>query len=134
MRQTLPHRRPNLTRSTEWNGHSFIVTIGLDPATGAPMEVFADTTKGGDMQAALADGCVVISLALQHGIAPADLAKSLGRVPVLWGEEGRDAPASPLGAIVEAILAERGDPDADAPSQPRPTAPVLPAAMAEAKP
>lgn len=105
-RAKLPHRRPNVTRAAEWNGHRFSVTIGFDPRTGQPAEVFADTTKGGDMQAALADGCVVISLALQHGIAPADLAKSLGRVPVLWADEGAEAPASPLGAIVEAVLQE----------------------------
>jgi hypothetical protein len=106
MRKTLPNRRPNLTRAVQWDGHDFTVTIGIDPATGAPAEVFADTRKGGQMQATLADACVMISLALQHGIAPADLAKSLGRVPVLWGPEGRDAPASPVGAVVEALLGE----------------------------
>jgi hypothetical protein len=105
-RTTLPQRRPNLTRACEWSGHAFTVTIGIDPMTGHPVEVFADTGKGGDMAAALADACVVISLALQWGIPPEDLAKSLGRVPVLWGDEGQDAPASPIGAIVEAILAE----------------------------
>lgn len=106
MRTPLPQRRSNITRAVEWNNHAFTVTIGLDPATWQPAEVFADTSKGGDMAAALADACVVISLALQHGITPADLGKSLGRVPVLWGEEGQDAPASPIGAIVEAIQGE----------------------------
>lgn len=105
-RQTLPHRRSNVTRAVEWNGHAFTVTIGLDPATWAPVEVFADTLKGGDMAAALADACVVVSIALQHGIAPADLAKSLARVPVLWGDDGQTAPASPVGAILDAVLAE----------------------------
>lgn len=104
MRTALPHRRSNITRAVEWNGHSFTVTIGLDPVTWRPAEVFADTSKGGDMAAALADACVVISLALQHGITPADLGKSLGRVPLLWAEG--DAPASPIGAIVEAIQGE----------------------------
>ena len=105
-RATLPQRRSNVTRAVEWNGHAFSVTIGLDPATWQPAEAFCDTAKGGDMAAALADACVIISIALQHGIAPADLAKSLGRVPVLWAEEGVTQPASPVGAIVEAILAE----------------------------
>lgn len=105
-RAILPNARPNVTRAVEWDGHEFTVTIGFDPATVRPAEVFADTRKGGQMQATLADACVVISIALQHGIAPADLAKSLGRTPVLWGEEGQTQPASPLGAIVEAILAE----------------------------
>lgn len=105
-RATLPQRRPNVTRSAEWDGHAFTVTIGFDPATGAPMEVFADTTKGGQMAATLADACVVISIALQHGIGVDALSKSLGRVPVLWGAEGQDAPASPVGAILEAITDE----------------------------
>lgn len=105
-RRTLPTRRPNRTIETEWNGHFFSLTVGFDPATGSVLEVFADTAKGGDMAAALADACVILSIALQHGIAPADLAKSLGRTPVLWGDEGATQPASPVGAIVEAILAE----------------------------
>lgn len=105
-RALLPHRRPNVTLSIEWNGHPLDVTIGFDPQTAQPQEVFANTPKGGDMQAALADACVLISIALQHGIAPTDLAKSLGRVPVLWGDEGQTGPASPIGAVVETILAE----------------------------
>lgn len=105
-RALLPHRRPNVTLSIDWQGHPLDVTIGFDPATGQPREVFVNTPKGGDMQAALADASVILSIALQNGIAPADLAKSLGRTPVLWGEEGATQPASPVGAIVEAILAE----------------------------
>lgn len=105
-RRTLPTRRPNRTIATEWNGHSFSLTVGFDPATGSVLEVFADTAKGGDMQAAIADACVVISIALQHGITAAELAKSLGQVPVLWGEEGQSGPASPIGAVVDAIRAE----------------------------
>lgn len=105
-RALLPTRRPNVTLSIDWQGRPLDVTVGFDPATGQPAEAFANTPQGGDMQAALADACVLISIALQHGIAPADLAKSLGRVPVLWGEEGQTGPASPIGAVVEAILAE----------------------------
>lgn len=106
MRTPLPHRRPNITRAAEWDGHAFTVTIGIDPATGQPAEVFADTQRGGQMQATLADACVLISIALQHGIGVEALSKSLGRVPVLWGPEGQDAPASPVGAILEAVRAE----------------------------
>jgi hypothetical protein len=105
-RASLPLRRPNVTRAVTWDNHDFGVTMGIDPSTGRIAEVFADTLKGGQMAATLADACVVISIALQHGIAPADLAKSLGRVPVLWGDEGQTQPASPLGAIIEAIMAE----------------------------
>lgn len=101
-RNPLPNRRPNRTCLTEWAGHPITVTIGLR-LDGTPGEVFADTPRGGDLQASIADACVLVSLALQHGIAPAELAKSLGRVPV-WGAEGVSAPASPVGAIVEVLL------------------------------
>ena len=104
-RTPLPTRRPNLTIDADWNGHPVSVTVGLDPATGQPAEVFADTARGGDMQASIADACVLISLALQHGIAPADLAKSLGRVPAWVNGVETDAPASPVGCIV-AVVAE----------------------------
>ena len=99
-RTALPNARPSITADVHWNGHAFPVTIGLTYPDMKPAEVFADVAKGGDMQWAIADACVVISLALQHGIAPADLAKSLGRVPSWQGE----VPASPLGAVVNAIM------------------------------
>lgn len=105
-RAILPTRRPNISRAVEWDGHGFAVTIGFSPETGAPVEVFADLSKGGQMHVTIADACVWASLMLQHGIAPADLGKSLAHVPLLWGEEGQTQPASPLGAIVEAIMAE----------------------------
>jgi hypothetical protein len=104
-RETLPCRRPNFTRAVEWAGHPITVTVGLR-VDGSPAEVFADSARGGDMAATLADACVLISIALQHGIAPADLAKSLGRVPQLHppGGPAGDAPASPIGAIVGVLL------------------------------
>ena len=105
-RRTLPQRRPNVTMQTSWADpagaqHLFTVTIGFDNH-GKPMELFANHAKGA-MAATLADACVVISLALQHGISPADLAKSLPRVPQ-WPDG--DAPASPVGTIVDCILGE----------------------------
>lgn len=100
-RAALPNRRPSRTYSTAWEGHPITVTVGFHPATGQPMEVFADTPKGGHMQATIADACVIVSIALQHGIPPEALAKSLSRVPELFG--GGDLPGSPIGVIVGAI-------------------------------
>lgn len=111
-RATLPDARPSVTVNVHWSGHAFPVTIGLTWPDLRPAEVFADVAKGGDFQWSIADACVVISVALQHGIAPADLAKSLGRVPVMEWDEAAGVmvevlrPASPLGAILEAIQAE----------------------------
>ena len=98
MRKTLPNRRPSITVETHWQGHALSVTIGFNPKTGTAMEVFADTASGGQMQAAIRDGCILASLALQHGASPAALAKSMSRVADYTGAEG---PASPMGAIME---------------------------------
>lgn len=105
-RQHLPFRRPSVVRTVYWDGHEFSITIGFHPESGKLLEAFADLKKGGQMQCTIADACVLISIALQHGIQPAELAKSLGRVPVFTGEEGATGPASPVGAVVEAIMAE----------------------------
>jgi hypothetical protein len=103
-RAALPHRRPNVTLDTIWNAHLVTVTVGYDPATGAPLEVFANTQRGGDMQATIADACIVVSIALQHGVTPAALAKSLARVPAFVNGEETTAAASPIGAILAAIM------------------------------
>lgn len=105
-RATLPTFRPNITRPVEWNGHVFTLTIGFDPATLRPIECFADVGKGGDMHVTIADACVWASLLLQFGATPEDLRRSLGEVPVLGAPKGTVGPASPLGAIAEAVLAE----------------------------
>lgn len=106
-RTPLPARRQNETFSLRHQGHAFTVTVGYDPA-GRPREVFADTSKAGtELAHMIADACVIISLALQCGVAPADLVKSLGRVPDL--DEGRGAcrPASALGSIMAIIVSAR---------------------------
>lgn len=99
-RQQLPHRRPNVTVETDWNGYPISVTVGFDPATGQPAEVFADSAKGGQVAETIRDACVWASLILQSGQTPDDLAKSLGRVPDYTGAEN---PASPLGAIAAVV-------------------------------
>ena len=106
-RRRLPDRRPSATQAIRWAGSddqatTYTVTVGFH-LDGTPAEVFADGPKTGSaMQALLADACVVVSLALQHGIAPADLARSMARVPV---SEIETRPASVIGAVVE-VLAE----------------------------
>ena len=102
-RSILPARRPSETFATEWQGHPFTVTAGYDPRTGTVSEVFADTAKGGQMQATMADACVMVSIALQSGITPAELAKSMARVPDLMAGNGAELPASPIGAILDLI-------------------------------
>ena len=104
-RQRLPNRRPSITLPVAWStGRGvlhFTLTAGFDPETGTVAEVFyADGQREGSaMQHTVQDACVVISLALQHGVQPTDLAHSLGRLPLPGGE----GPASPIGAIVDAL-------------------------------
>lgn len=105
-RTPLPNRRPTLILDVVWNGHPLTVGVGYD-LDGNPRDAFADTQRGGDMAATLNDTCVLISIALQHGIAPEALAKSLGRVPDVLAGGGATAPASPVGAVMEAVLAAR---------------------------
>ena len=125
-RQILPHRRPNETREIEHDGRRLTVTVGFD-LDARPREVFADGVREGtDLAHILADACVVVSLALQHGAEPSALRKSLGVVPDPARGEHATRPASVLGAIVAAGIeaGPRGRPStphpADAPP-PRPS-------------
>lgn len=105
-RVQLPQRRPNATREVEHGGHRFTVTIGFD-LEGRPKEVFADGLKiGTGLGHVIADACIWASILLQHGAMPAELGKSLSRVPVAGWDEGATVPGSVLGAIAEAVQAE----------------------------
>jgi hypothetical protein len=106
-RARLPDRRPALTREIEHAGHRFSVTIGFDLA-GRPREVFAGGSKiGTDLGHMIADHCVVVSLALQHGCTTAELEKSMGVVPDPASAPGASRPARVFGVIAE-IVAEAG--------------------------
>lgn len=104
-RRVLPARRPSVTVQVVWRMEGaeqvFDVTAGIDPGRGRVAEVFAcDRKTGSHLSHTIADACVVISVALQHGAGLAALARSLGTVPVM----GRAQPASPLGAILGALI------------------------------
>ena len=100
-RRPLPARRRNATAEATWQNHAFTVTVGFDDH-GAPMEVFCNHAKG-DMAATLADACIVLSIALQHGVTPDALGKSLGSVPEWINGAEAQAPASPIGTIIAEI-------------------------------
>ena len=55
---------------------------------------------GSEMRLLLQDVAVIVSLALQFGIAPTDLSRSLACVPA---PGGGTRPASVLGAVVEVL-------------------------------
>ena len=104
-RTRLSHRRPALTRDIAVGAHRFAVTLGFNEA-GSPREVFAaGAREGSDMRALISDACVVISIALQHGVAPRALGRSLGAAPVP-GRPGVESPVSAVGAIIRAVIEE----------------------------
>lgn len=108
-REPLPARRPCATLPVEWRGPdgqltTYTMSVGYF-ADGRPGEIFVGGLKiGSALQALLADAAVVVSIALQHGIPPAALAHSLARVPI---SDTDTAPASPLGAVIEALIGEK---------------------------
>ena len=74
-------------------------------------EVFLVAGKEGSMlNSLLADAAVTISVALQHGVSPAALSKSVGRLPIvpvgpadLESHQPARAPASPIGAALDLL-------------------------------
>ena len=110
-RQRLPNRRPAHTEALEVAGQAFTATVGFNPETGQPLELFLTAGKEGSMlNALLADAAVVISVALQHGVPAAALAKSVGRLPAgpvapagLDHAPGQKVPASPIGAALDLL-------------------------------
>lgn len=108
-RNILPNRRPCVTVDTTINGKAMTIGVGFHPATGEALEAFADIARGTDQQHTLSDACVAVSVAVQYGVPPEALEHSLGRVPA-WveGADGMtlgEAPASPVGAVLETIRA-----------------------------
>ncbi|MCH8316415.1 MAG: hypothetical protein IIA64_10615 [Planctomycetes bacterium] len=81
-RDRLPNRRDNHVETLTVGGLEFTATVGFDPATDQPRELFLDGGKGGSGFAALlADVATTISVAIQYGVPITALAKSVGRAP-----------------------------------------------------
>jgi len=95
--------------------HDQVITVGIgfDRPNGCPLEVFLTGVKHGqDLALILDDLAVVISLALQYGIPPAALAKSMGRLPAAPldpgvldqpDSQGPRLPASVVGAVLDLL-------------------------------
>lgn len=106
-RSHLPERRPNTTLRLQHSNQTFFVSLGWDVDNGMVQEVFGSTAKAtSDFAMLLSDACITLSIALQRGATPQELAHSLNRVPVLGNAKRVEGPASVIGVIVEAIIAE----------------------------
>jgi hypothetical protein len=102
-RVRLPNRRRAETRELTIGNLTLTATVGFDPAW-RPVEVFLCGAKDGSgLAAILDDTSVVISVALQHGIRAAALAKSIARIPENL-EGPAIKPASPIGAALDLLV------------------------------
>jgi hypothetical protein len=104
-RHNLPTRRLTETRKiTTPDGHTIHLSIGYDPhENGRPREVFysAGFKSGSQLEFQIQDACVMLSLLLQHGHRPEDVAKSLARDEQ---PDGSLAYASITGLIVAELV------------------------------
>jgi hypothetical protein len=100
-RARLPDRRPSVTMQFAYEGNTYSVTLGFDVSNNRIGEVFTHGAKvGSAMDRILDDACVALSLLLQHGVEPAALASSMGRLG-----DGV-SPASIIGALADLIAKE----------------------------
>jgi hypothetical protein len=100
-RERLPDRRPSVTTQLVYECRLYSVTIGFDPVTGRIGEVFTHGAKvGSAMDGILDDACIALSLMLQHGVEPAALASSMGRLG-----DGK-SPSSIIGALTDLLARE----------------------------
>ncbi len=99
-------------------GQRFEACVGFD-AGGRPRELFLNGAKeGSQFDAMLSDAATSISIALQFGVPPAALAKSVGRAPNVATQPGSleqlgagPSPASPIGAALDLLVSlEKGPP------------------------
>ena len=104
-RHNLPKRRLTETRRIETtDGHTIHLSIGYDPnQDGRPREVFysAGFKSGSALEFQIQDACVLISILLQHGHRPEEIAKSLARTE---RPDGSVAYASITGLIADELV------------------------------
>jgi hypothetical protein len=100
-RRRLPDRRPSVTRTLVHDGSAYAVSLGFDLTDAWLGEVFAHGAKvGSNMDGILDDACIALSLLLQHGVEPAALAGTMGRLG-----DGT-TPASIIGALADLLTRE----------------------------
>ena len=116
-RRPLPNRRPSVNwkvrRPVSFADPSagettFFVTVGFDPETLRPMDVFyaEGFRSGSDLEFTTVDACIVISIAMQHGVRAEEMARSLSRRERADGSHG-DASVLPL--ILRAVAEARDE-------------------------
>jgi hypothetical protein len=97
-RRPLPMRRVCETFEISFGGLAKCHTVSVGYyADGAPGEVFINGGRSGEQVEAIArDGAVLLSLALQHGVALDTIGHAITR-------DGHGAPSSIVGAVVDRL-------------------------------
>jgi ribonucleoside-diphosphate reductase alpha chain len=96
-RQRLPNRREHQVIPFEFGGIRFTAGIGRYD-DGRLAEVFIDCNKlGSAVEANAKAGAIILSLALQHGVALSTIAHALPK-------NGGGKLTSPIGAIVKLLM------------------------------
>ena len=91
----------NRTAELIYDGAPYAVTIGFHPLTGDLREVFTHGARtGSDMDGILDDSSILLSLLFQHGVDPASVTHSMGKVSA----EGE--PTSIIGALASLLAQE----------------------------
>lgn len=97
MRQRLKNRRFNETFEFEHGGVRFTASYGRDDG-GKIKELFLSGGKAGSVvEAMMSDASTSISIALQSGVKPHELAHSMVRNP-------DSSPASPIGVVLDDMV------------------------------
>ncbi len=101
VRQKLPNRRMNRTVELIYDGAPYAITSGFHPLTGDLREVFTHGARtGSHMDALLNDASILLSLLFQHGVNPASVTHSMGKVSA----EGE--PTSIIGVLASLLAQE----------------------------
>lgn len=74
-RRRLPNRRPCITETITIGDRAYACSVGFDPDTVVPKELFLSGAKiGSDAQYEIEGIAIAVSKAMQRGIAASDLA------------------------------------------------------------
>lgn len=109
-RNRLPDRRPSVSISFDFGEPGreteFQATIGVDPTTGEPQEIFWSGSRvGSTLDALLGDMATGISVALQHGVPLDALRSAMSRAGDFEAAPSTAPRASAMGVALD-LMAE----------------------------
>lgn len=102
-RNQLSPRRQCLKYTFDHGSFRYHGTIGFDPKTATPSEIFLQAGKAGtEIESMGRDAAVLASIALQHGASIPTLQHALTRL-----ENGQ--PAGPIAALLDRFMKDEGE-------------------------